>query len=191
MCRKRKVESYIYNGDEKVAVENRSQKIGLIIRLIFDVIGILITVTQTIIMFLKKWIEGPLAIALVVMLVLNIIIFCVLFVYATQNLQKGSKYIKGFKQVFGFFKIISNIILLTMYGIALASMYKSDINGNKTKMFLFALSMVVAILSLIMKVFFTVRKIMKAVEKKKYTAENATYIDGQKVEKKKRLFGKK
>ncbi len=191
MCRKRKVESYIYNGDEKVAVENRSQKIGLIIRLIFDVIGILITVTQTIIMFLKKWIEGPLAIALVVMLVLNIIIFCVLFVYATQNLQKGSKYIKGFKQVFGFFKIISNIILLTMYGIALASMYKSDINGNKTKMFLFALSMVVAILSLIMKVFFTVRKIMKAVEKKKYTVENATYIDGQKVEKKKRLFGKK
>lgn len=191
MCRKRKVESYIYNGDEKVAVENRSQKIGLIIRLIFDVIGILITVTQTIIMFLKKWIEGPLAIALVVMLVLNIIIFCVLFVYATQNLQKGSKYIKGFKQVFGFFKIISNIILLTMYGIALASMYKSDINGNKTKMFLFALSMVVAILSLIMKVFFTVRKIMKAVEKKKYTVENATYIDGQKVEKKKRFFGKK
>lgn len=191
MCRKRKVESYIYNGDEKVAVENRSQKIGLIIRLIFDVIGILITVTQTIIMFLKKWIEGPLAIALVVMLVLNIIIFCVLFVYATQNLQKGSKYIKGFKQIFGFFKIISNIILLTMYGIALASMYKSDINGNKTKMFLFALSMVVAILSLIMKVFFTVRKIMKAVEKKKYTVENATYIDGQKVEKKKRLFGKK
>lgn len=191
MCRKRKVESYIYNGDEKVAVENRSQKIGLIIRLIFDVIGILITVTQTIIMFLKKWIEGPLAIALVVMLVLNIIIFCVLFVYATQHLQKGSKYIKGFKQVFGFFKIISNIILLTMYGIALASMYKSDINGNKTKMFLFALSMVVAILSLIMKVFFTVRKIMKAVEKKKYTVENATYIDGQKVEKKKRLFGKK
>lgn len=191
MCSKRKVESYIYNGDEKVAVENRSQKIGLIIRLIFDVIGILITVTQTIIMFLKKWIEGPLAIALVVMLVLNIIIFCVLFVYATQNLQKGSKYIKGFKQVFGFFKIISNIILLTMYGIALASMYKSDINGNKTKMFLFALSMVVAILSLIMKVFFTVRKIMKAVEKKKYTVENATYIDGQKVEKKKRLFGKK
>lgn len=191
MCRKRKVESYIYNGDEKVAVENRSQKIGLIIRLIFDVIGILITVTQTIIMFLKKWIEGPLAIALVVMLVLNIIIFCVLFVYATQNLQKGSKYIKGFKQVFGFFKIISNIILLTMYGIALASMYKSDINGNKTKMFLFALSMVVAILSLIMKVFFTVRKIMKAVEKKKYTVENVTYIDGQKVEKKKRLFGKK
>lgn len=191
MCRKRKVESYIYNGDEKVAVENRSQKIGLIIRLIFDVIGILITVTQTIIMFLKKWIEGPLAIALVVMLVLNIIIFCVLFVYATQNLQKGSKYIKGFKQVFGFFKIISNIILLTMYGIALVSMYKSDINGNKTKMFLFALSMVVAIVSLIMKVFFTVRKIMKAVEKKKYTVENATYIDGQKVEKKKRLFGKK
>lgn len=191
MCRKRKVESYIYNGDEKVAVENRSQKIGLIIRLIFDVIGILITVTQTIIMFLKKWIEGPLAIALVVMLVLNIIIFCVLFVYATQNLQKGSKYIKGFKQVFGFFKIISNIILLTMYGIALVSMYKSDINGNKTKMFLFALSMVVAILSLIMKVFFTVRKIMKAVEKKKYNVENATYIDGQKVEKKKRLFGKK
>ena len=191
MCRKRKVESYIYNGDGKVAVENRSQKISLIIRLIFDVIGILITVTQTIIMFLKKWIEGPLAIALVVMLVLNIIIFCVLFVYATQNLQKGSKYIKGFKQVFGFFKIISNIILLTMYGIALASMYKSDINGNKTKMFLFALSMVVAILSLIMKVFFTVRKIMKAVEKKKYTVENATYIDGQKVEKKKRLFGKK
>lgn len=191
MCRKRKVESYIYNGDEKVAVENRSQKIGLIIRLIFDVIGILITVTQTIIMFLKKWIEGPLAIALVVMLVLNIIIFCVLFVYATQNLQKGSKYIKGFKQVFGFFKIISNIILLTMYGIALVSMYKSDINGNKTKMFLFALSMVVAILSLIMKVYFTVRKIMKAVEKKKYTVENATYIDGQKVEKKKRLFGKK
>lgn len=191
MCRKRKVESYIYNGDEKVAVENRSQKIGLIIRLIFDVIGILITVTQTIIMFLKKWIEGPLAIALVVMLVLNIIIFCVLFVYATQNLQKGSKYIKGFKQVFGFFKIISNIILLTMYGIALVSMYKSDINGNKTKMFLFALSMVVAILSLIMKVFFTLRKIMKAVEKKKYTVENATYIDGQKVEKKKRLFGKK
>lgn len=191
MCRKRKVESYIYNGDEKVAVENRSQKIGLIIRLIFDVIGILITVTQTIIMFLKKWIEGPLAIALVVMLVLNIIIFCVLFVYATQNLQKGSKYIKGFKQVFGFFKIISNIILLTMYGIALASMYKSNINGNKTKMFLFALSMVVAILSLIMKVFFTVRKIMKAVEKKKYTVENATYIDGQKVEKKKRHFGKK
>ena len=191
MCRKRKVESYIYNGDEKVAVENRSQKIGLIIRLIFDVIGILITVTQTIIMFLKKWIEGPLAIALVVMLVLNIIIFCVLFVYATQNLQKGSKYIKGFKQVFGFFKIISNIILLTMYGIALASMYKSDINGNKTKMFLFALSMIVAILSLIMKAFFTVRKIMKAVEKKKYTVENATYIDGQKVEKKKRFFGKK
>lgn len=191
MCRKRKVESYIYNGDEKVAVENRSQKIGLIIRLIFDVIGILITVTQTIIMFLKKWIEGPLAIALVVMLVLNIIIFCVLFVYATQNLQKGSKYIKGFKQVFGFFKIISNIILLSMYGIALVSMYKSDINGNKTKMFLFALSMVVAILSLIMKVFFTVRKIMKAVEKKKYNVENATYIDGQKVEKKKRLFGKK
>ena len=191
MCRKRKVESYIYNGDEKVAVENRSQKIGLIIRLIFDVVGILITVTQTIIMFLKKWIEGPLAIALVVMLVLNIIIFCVLFVYATQNLQKGSKYIKGFKQVFGFFKIISNIILLTMYGIALVSMYKSDINGNKTKMFLFALSMVVAILSLIMKVFFTVRKIMKAVEKKKYNVENATYIDGQKVEKKKRLFGKK
>ena len=32
---------------------------------------------------------------------------------------------------------------------------------------------------------------MKAVEKKKYTVENATYIDGQKVEKKKRLFGKK
>ena len=191
MCRKRKVESYIYNGDEKVAVENRSQKIGLIVRLIFDVIGILITVTQTIIMFLKKWIEGPLAIALVVMLVLNIIIFCVLFVYATQNLQKGSKYIKGFKQVFGFFKIISNIILLIMYGIALVSMYKSDINGNKTKMFLFALSMIVAILSLIMKVFFTVRKIMKAVEKKKYTVENATYIDGQKVEKKKRHFGKK
>jgi len=188
MCRKRKVESYIYNGDEKVAVENRSQKISLIVRLIFDVIGILITVTQTIIMFLKKWIEGPLAIALVVMLVLNIIIFCVLFVYATQNLQKGSKYIKGFKQVFGFFKIISNIILLSMYGIALASMYKSDINGNKTKIFLFALSMIVAVLSLIMKIFFTVRKIMKAVEKKKYTVENATYIDGQKVEKKKKTL---
>ena len=174
-----KHQSFTYNNGER-KIEERPNKVRLFLSIMLDLIGIIYTVAQTIIMFIKKWVEGPLAITLIVMLVVNIIVFSVIFGITINNMQKGSEYLKKFKIFFGLFKAISNVVLMTMYAVLIASMYKSGLEKNSKKIFLFVLSMIIAVLSLVLKIYRTIRKIQKAIEKKKYKVEETTYEDGVK-----------
>lgn len=174
-----KTQSYTYTNGKRIVAE-RPNKALLFFSIMIDLIGIIYTVAQTIIMFIKKWVDGPLAITLIVLLVVNIITFSIIFGISINNMQKGSEYLKKFKIFFGLFKGISNIVLMTMYAILITSMYKSGLEKNPKKIFLFALSMTIALVGLIFKIYRTIRKIQKSIEKKKYKVEESTYQDGVK-----------
>ena len=177
-----KTQSFTYNNGEKKKIEERPNKVLLFLSIMLNLLGIVFTIAQTIIMFIKKWVEGPLAIVLLVMLIINIIVFSVIFGITINNMQKGSEYLKKFKVFFGLFKGISNVVLMTMYAVLMTSMYQSGLEKNPKKIFFFSLSMIIAVLSLVLSIYKTVRKIQKAAEKKKYKIEESTYEDGVKTE---------
>lgn len=169
------VQDEIYKREKKATIVNKISAIWTLLTTVY-------AIASTCLFIAKGWLSNAVSIVLICVLAVYVAVFIVLAVMTFKDFKGGTKKVKLFKKLLKIFKAVANIVLLSITAVSMVGMGVHGIDGV-AKVVAFAVTFIVAVIQLTLKVALLALKLTKSYVAKRFKVEYVSFVDGRKQKK--------
>ena len=165
-------------------LDKREKKASLVNKLsaIWTLLSTVYAIASTCLFIAKGWLSDVTSIVLGCILGVYVCVFIVLAVMTFKDVKGGAKRVKMYKKLLKIFKAVANVVLLSITAVSMVGMSLEGIDAV-SKLVLFIITFVVAVIQLGLKVASLILKIVRVRVSKKFKVEIVRFVDGKKQKK--------
>ena len=165
-------------------LDKREKKASLVNKLsaIWTLLSTVYAIASTCLFIAKGWLSDVTSIVLGCILGVYVCVFIVLAVMTCKDVKGGAQRVKMYKKLLKIFKAVANVVLLSITAVSMVGMSLEGIDAV-SKLVLFIITFVVAVIQLGLKVASLILKIVRVRVSKKFKVEIVRFVDGKKQKK--------